>query len=263
MKNIESSIAFRTDVKCSSCKKGYVFEKFKLHIILLGDNGIIGPGSCFFKREEIEKIYFCENCGVFYEPTKINNLAKNSEKNYELAKEKFGTTDPFLLKRDLEETEVFEIMEDGSAKMLQDQEMLKSFKKDDILLFYSDKSGHFDYQDFLDKDYSFSSSAYIVPTKVGVEIRFWQKKFYEHKPLLKKEKQKISADYKKYQKEKEKANNKFFQENHMLKIEFKGMDGTKRIIEKMSKPLPKGSELARKIFSPIFLKDFYVPWDSF
>ena len=259
MKNKENSIVFYTDVKCSACKRGRIFEKFTLHVVASYHNDIIGPASSSWQDTRIGVQYFCEDCGLHFEPTIKNNLEKDTKRNNEIASEKLKNAESYLLQRDLKENEAFWLGKTGTvdAILKSDNMFLNFFKKGSPVHVYVSKDSHSDAVDF---QMGFSSLPYIVRTKTGTEIVMWSEKYSTQRPLFKKEKKTITSAYNKYQKEQEKHPGRG--KNHLLERQFAQTELTRKIVIKDSKPLPKDSVRAIKIFSSLLLGDFYIPIDS-
>lgn len=255
MKNIDKSILFTTDIKCFVCNKGVILERFTLHVVSRGSNGIIGPGFRSWQGTEIITSYHCENCGSKFEPTITNKLTKNSEKNFKIADEKLKVTKLTVLKRNLFEGEVFKLGSGNNYNIVKEDTLFaQAFSENGFLYLYLPTS------DYSDEFKAYRKEPYIVKSNNTCKIITWSKASYIQKFLPKEEKQRIRKEYKAYQKKRE--SNTGLQKDHMLELEFAGLSTTTHHVEVKSKPLPTGSVKAIKVFSPKMLGDFYIPADA-
>jgi hypothetical protein len=252
MKNIDKSILFTTDTKCFVCNKGVILERFTLHVVSRGSNGIIGPGSRSWQGTEIITSYHCENCGIKFEPTIMNKLTKNSERNFKIADAKLKVTKLIALKRNLSEGEVFRLDPGNNHNMVKEDTLLtKAFLENASLYLYLPT------KDYPDGFEDHRPEPYIVKIGNTFNIVYWSKMSYTSKYLSKKEKQRIKTEYNTYQKKR--ASNAGLQKNYMLELEFAGLNTTTHPVEVKSKPLPIGSVKAVKVFLSQPLGDFYIP----
>ncbi len=83
-------IIYRLKNTCVVCgNEHHILHKFFLHVTANHSNGIYGHGSRSWQDTEILQTYFCEKCGIVYEPTLLNNLEGDINKKMDFAQEKF------------------------------------------------------------------------------------------------------------------------------------------------------------------------------
>ncbi|MES2416292.1 MAG: hypothetical protein V4504_01170 [Patescibacteria group bacterium] len=85
-------VIFRLKATCVVCSnEHHILHKFFLHVTANHSNGVYGPGHSSWQDKEILQTYFCEKCGIVYEPTEANKLEGDINHKMALAQEKFNS----------------------------------------------------------------------------------------------------------------------------------------------------------------------------
>lgn len=257
MKNTDKSISFQTNTECPICKNSRIFEKCTLHVISGSNNGIIGPGYQSWQNTKIAISYYCRACGVRFEPTRQNNLSENTEKHVQFAEEKFKNTEAFVLMWSLKENQVYWLNENSADSMFlgPGHPLLEEFVEGAPFLMYAGFLPKSINQHHEEPD--FSKYPYFVKDGETCKIVFWAEYVYDSRPLSEEEKGAIRTEYEAYQKRR--SENIGLQRDYSLELRFKGVDTTTVPFERKSEPLPDDCVRVVKVFSPVSLKDFYIP----
>lgn len=240
----ETSIGF-----CGNSQHSVVqgfYQKYGAH------NGIIGPGS--HREKWVESLYFCQLCGVTFQPTLRNCLQYGEKERYENAKRLLEITFPGILKRTLQEGEVFKLLTANATKssyLIQKQNIVNDFRENTPIRFFQESN--------MGQPIPISEP-YIIPgSKPGeAKMVFWVPWEYENIPLSKKEREAIK-------KKARRVKNDTRNISKTALIEEKLMEGTSRIIKKKTEPLPKDAIPAIKIFLiwDHYGDIFYIPQDAY
>jgi hypothetical protein len=241
----ETSIGF-----CGNSQHSVVqgfYQKYGAH------NGIIGPGS--HREKWVESIYFCQLCGVTFQPTLRNCLQNGEKERYEKAVGLFNNTFPATLKRNLRVGEVFkELTLTGG-----DPAKISFLRKDEINGF--EANALIRVFDVNEKTHDpLVGKPYILPDDgtFRSEVIFWAPWKYEKVPLSNKEKNKIKERARLAKKDSRNV-------SKTALIEEKLMEGASHIVQEKSKPLPKGAVPATRIFLIGGHSDavYYIPENAY